>query len=98
MKGCERFLGKTHPNTTMSVEKIASVYMFQEDFGKAEELYQRALKGYEAQLGKENEDTKDCAFNLGACYANSGQKQKLIAHIEKWPHILVRLPAINNYL
>ena len=42
---------------------IASVRALIEDYGKAEELYQRALEGYEAQLGKDHEDTMRCAGN-----------------------------------
>ena len=38
------------------------------DYRKAEELYQRALEGNEAQLGKDHEDTKQSAMNLRDCF------------------------------
>ena len=34
------------------------------DFPKAKEMYRMALKWYERSLGKEQEDTKNCAKNL----------------------------------
>ena len=68
------------------------------DGGKAEELQQRALKGYEAQLGKDHERTKKIAHNLAACFASAGEKLKLRKIIEKYPHIMIEQPAFKNYL
>ena len=39
---------------------------------KVEELCQRALDGYEAQLGKDHKDTMRCAKNYGNCLKASG--------------------------
>ena len=68
LKGQEKTLGKSHPNTLETVMGIAIVYENGlKDFGKAEDLYQRALKGHEAQLGKDHKFTKRCAVNLATC-------------------------------
>ena len=66
--------------------------------GKAEELYQRALEGKEAQLGKDHIDTKRCAMNLALCLADAGEKLKLRKIIDKYPHILIEDPLIQNDL
>ena len=99
MKGKEKLLGKSHPVTLMTVMNIANVYNGGlKDYGKAEELYQRALEGYEAQLGKDHEDTKTCAMNLAICFAKAGEKSKLRKIIDKYPHILIEEPEFRNYI
>ena len=57
------------------------------DYEKAEELYRRALEGYEAQLGKDHEHTKQCAKNLAACLAKDGERKRLRKVLEEYPHI-----------
>ena len=57
------------------------------DYEKAEELYRRALEGYEAQLGKDHEYTKDGAHNLALCLEQAGEKEKLRKVLEEYPHI-----------
>ena len=91
-------MGKTHPSTLAAVMNIASAYENLKEHGKAKELYQRALEGFGAQLGKDHVDTNACAFNLGSCYANSGHIQKLRVVLEQWPHILVEFPAFKHCL
>mmetsp|Transcript_5431 Transcript_5431/g.9829 ORF Transcript_5431/g.9829 Transcript_5431/m.9829 type:complete len:94 (+) Transcript_5431:2-283(+) len=92
-------LGKTHPDTLSTVMKIAIVYKNRlKDYGKAEELYQRALEGYEAQLGKDHKDTKECARNLAIYFADAGEKLKLRKIIDKYPHIIIEQPAFEDYL
>ena len=51
---------------------IAVIYKAQKDYGKAEELYERALEGHEAQLGKDHKTTKLCVRNLRNYYRESG--------------------------
>ena len=60
-------LGKTHPSTLTTATNIAIVYDGMEDYGKAEELYQRVLEGYEAQLRKDHTSTMRCAENYRDC-------------------------------
>ena len=81
------------------MECIAGVYVDGlEDYGKTEDLYQRALKGYVAQLGKDHEGTKSCAKNLADCFAQAGEKLKLRKIIDEYPHIMVDQPAFKNDL
>ena len=56
---------------------IAIVYKKTEDYGKTEELYERALEGYEAQLEKNHGDTKRCARNFAICLEASGNVDRL---------------------
>ena len=44
---------------------------------KAEELYERALEGYEAQLGKDHVDTMRCAENYRNFLEASGNSAGL---------------------
>ena len=60
-------LGKNHPETLAAVMNMAIVYKTQKDYGEAEEMYQRALKGYEAQLGKDHTSTKNCTRSFKNC-------------------------------
>ncbi|GMI17231.1 hypothetical protein TrLO_g9450 [Triparma laevis f. longispina] len=78
-----QMLGNTHPDTLMTVVNIAVIYKVTWDYEKAEELYERALEGYEAQHGKDHEDTKRCARNFMTCLARSGNiesRAQLICH------------------
>ena len=45
------------------------------DFTKAEELYRLALDGFDKSLGKDHQETKNCAANLARLYAG-GMKDK----------------------
>ena len=65
------------------------------NYGKAEELYLRALEGNEAQLGKDHEVTKQCSMNLAVCLAEAGEKLKLSKIIDEFPHILIEVPDIK---
>jgi len=46
---------------------IAGVFEEMEDIESAEVLFDMALKGFEAELGKEHESTKGCAQNFCLC-------------------------------
>ena len=89
LKGKEKTLGKTHPNTLSTVYNIAIVYNDGlKDYEKAEEFYRRALEGYEAQLGKDHEYTKDGAHNLALCLEQAGEKEKLRKVLDNYPHLI----------
>ena len=100
MKEKEKTLGKTHPDTLDTVMNIAAAYHIGlKDYRKAEEYFQRALKGYEAQLGKNHESTKRCAMNLAVCFAKVGEKKKMRAIMDEYPHILVKQSSwFSQYL
>ena len=90
LKGSERMLGKSHPETLQTVMNIAIVFEKTEDYGKAEELYQRVLEGYEAQLRKDHTSTMRCAENYRNCLKLSGNSAGL-AELKK-AH-----PKVDNY-
>ena len=61
----EKVLRKTHPHTLGTIMNMAAVYG--DGLGdrvKDEEMLRLALDGYEKSLGKDHEDTKECARNL----------------------------------
>lgn len=66
---------KNHPDTLRIVMNIG-VYKHTEDSGKAEELYERVLEGFEAQLGKDHRHTKHCAKYFKICLEASGKDQE----------------------
>ena len=65
------------------------------DYRKAEELYRRALEGYEAQLGKDNENTKNCAKNLAGCLAKAGERKRLRKVLEEYPHLITSFAGVH---
>ncbi|KAI9778300.1 MAG: hypothetical protein M1816_004150 [Peltula sp. TS41687] len=50
MEGCEKALGKEHPDTLTSVSNLASVLQHQGKYEAAEEMDRRALEGREKAL------------------------------------------------
>ncbi|GMH71398.1 hypothetical protein TrLO_g3878 [Triparma laevis f. longispina] len=66
---------------------IAIIYDNLKDYGKAEELYERALEGKEAQLGKDNESTINCARNLKTCLEASGNNKRLAQLLAVYPKL-----------
>ena len=66
LRGKEKVLGKTHPETLRTMEGMACAYSDGlKDFTKAEEMYWCfTLDGYEKSTGKDHEGTKRCARNL----------------------------------
>ena len=90
MGGSEKTLGKAHPSTLGTVMNIANIYYYARNFVKAEELYERALKGFEAQLGKDHQDTKRCARNFRNCLKVSGNSERLAALISSYPGLAVK--------
>jgi len=53
LDGCEKVLGKEHPDTLSSVHCLAQVLESQGNYKGAKEMIQRALDRYEKVLGKE---------------------------------------------
>ena len=72
----------------MTVMNIANVHnVGSENYGKAEELYQRALEGYEAQLGNDHIETMRCAENYRDCLKSSGNSAVLIELKKSHPNV-----------
>ena len=77
--------GEDYPSDSSSAAGTANritEFWNMDDFGKAEEMYQKALEGYEAQLGKEHIDTTRCAENYRDYLEESGNKEGM-AHLKK---------------
>ncbi|GMH83407.1 hypothetical protein TL16_g09587 [Triparma laevis f. inornata] len=76
---------------------IAIVYDYMEDYVKAEELYERALEGKEAQLGKDHESTKECVNNCKNCLEESGNN---VARLEELliAYLWLKNNVMNPYL
>lgn len=83
-------MGTNHPVTLITVMNIAIVYNMMEDYGKAEGLYQRALEGREAQLGRDHEDTMRCAENHLRCLEASDD------HTERLEELLIAYPWLRH--
>ena len=66
MRGKETTIGKTHTGTLSTVDNLAIIYASAKDFGKAEVHFERALEGYEAQLGKDHPETMTSQITLNA--------------------------------
>ena len=70
-------MGNTHTDTLDTIMNIGMVYKKTGNFTKAEELYMLALDRYEKLLGKDHEDTKDCARNLALLVVGGLMKDKV---------------------
>ncbi|GMH79762.1 hypothetical protein TL16_g08265 [Triparma laevis f. inornata] len=68
----------------------AIVYMSLKDYGKAGELYERVLDGYEAQLGKDHEETKRCSRNFKTFLNASGDSERLAQLITSYSGLAVK--------
>ena len=80
LKGFEKTMGTNHPLTLSATMNIAIIYDNKlKDYEKAEELYQRALEGYEAQFWKDYKNTKQCAKSYKLCCEHSGNSDRLVS-------------------
>jgi tetratricopeptide (TPR) repeat protein len=64
LKGCEKALGKEHPDTLMSLNNLAVVLRSQGKYEQAEKMNRQALEGYKKALGKEHPYTLTSLANL----------------------------------
>ena len=64
----EKALGPDHPDTALSLNKLAELYHSQGNYAAAEPLYQRALKIYEKARGPEHPETALSLNNLAVFY------------------------------
>jgi tetratricopeptide (TPR) repeat protein len=78
LEGKEKTLGKDHPDTLSTVNKMAVMFQSQGDYGKALEWYQRALEGYEKTLGKEHPSTLGTVNNIAVVFKNQGDYGKAL--------------------
>jgi tetratricopeptide (TPR) repeat protein len=64
----ERALGKDHPDTLVTVNNIAMLYLTQDRYAEAALHFQRALRGYERAVGKDHPTTLTIVSNLASLY------------------------------
>ena len=84
----DKVLGKTHPDTLMTIMNMAIVYKKTENFAKAEDMYTQALDGHEKSLGKDHADTKNCARNLAILLDTFGTRKKDLRKVlDAYPHL-----------
>ncbi|GMH60882.1 hypothetical protein TL16_g03146 [Triparma laevis f. inornata] len=85
-KAKEGLWGETHPETIMTVMNFATVNSRLNDYRRAEELYERALEGYEAQFEKDHERTMGCAKNFKICLEKSGNSDERLDELTSPTH------------
>jgi tetratricopeptide (TPR) repeat protein len=72
---------QAYPNSSSSQQawmffQLGALFASQDKLGKAEEMYERALKGCEKALGPEQTSTLSTVHNLGILYADQGELDK----------------------
>ncbi|KAH7008703.1 hypothetical protein EDB80DRAFT_751332 [Ilyonectria destructans] len=98
-------LGPDHTSTLYTANKLGSIYLRQGKFKEAEDMYERALEGYEKALGPDHISTLRTVNNLGNLY----QHQSKFEEAEKMykralegkekalgPHHTLTLTTVNN--
>ena len=100
LSGHEKVLGKTHPDTLMTITNTVTVYM--EDskvFTKAEEMFRLAVDGYKKSLGKDHAHTKRCAENFAISYCFLlKSKEKAREVFLKYPHVVLGFDRTTRYI
>lgn len=69
-------IGHVIPSRVDSAVHIAELSYQQVQLGAAEEMYMRALKGYEEALGPKHTSTLDTVNNLGNLYSDQGKLEE----------------------
>lgn len=68
----EKAKGPDHPETAISLNKLALSYLGNKDYARAEPLFQRALKIREKVLGADHPSTASSLNNLAMLYQDMG--------------------------
>jgi tetratricopeptide (TPR) repeat protein len=76
-------LGREHPSTLTGVKNLAEVLQAQGEYEAAEELFQRALEGWEKVLGKEHRDTLRSVWCLAALMEDVGRRSEAVSLYER---------------
>jgi len=72
----ERMLGPDHPDVSLTINSLATIYYYKGEYSKAEPLYQRSLAIREKSLGPEHPDVAASLNNLALIYAVRGDHAK----------------------
>lgn len=101
-----RCLGSDHTLTLRTVNNLGLLYEDQGKLAEAEEMYQRALQGYEKALGPDHTSTLSIINNLTPIYADQGKLveaeemlQRALQECEKAigpENISTYIPALNT--
>ncbi|KAI5849924.1 hypothetical protein BZA05DRAFT_63506 [Tricharina praecox] len=83
LDGCEKALGKDHPDTLATVHSIAITYDNQGDYHKALEWFQRALDGREKALGKDHHYTLATVHNMANTFHQQGDYHKALEWLQR---------------
>ena len=95
----EKVMGKTHPNTLMTIMGIAGAYLDGlKDFTKAEMIYRLALDGFERSKGKDHRDTKTCAMNMAKLFVMDHPDKRKAKEIIKAYPFLPNDPMAGPYI
>jgi len=79
----ERVLGKEHPKTSSTYNKIGELYCAQKEYDKALKFYYTALEIREKVLGTEHPKTADTYENIGLVHDNKGEYDKALEYYNK---------------
>ena len=80
-------MGRTHPDTLMTIWDTAHHKKGLMDFAKAEEMYRLALEGCEKSLGKDAMFTKECVQNLARLLERIGRQTDLQKVLNEYLYI-----------
>jgi hypothetical protein len=65
MEGRTKKYGAAHPDTLLTMDKLAEALEFKKSFAEANDLYKKSLKGKKRILGDNHKSTCDTALKLG---------------------------------
>lgn len=65
MEGRTKKFGATHPDTLITIDKLAETLEYKKKFDEANDLYKRSFKGKKKILGENHKSTCDTALKLG---------------------------------
>lgn len=70
----ERIVGRAHPQTASSLNNLANLLCYAQEFDSARPLYERALTIQEKALGPDHPDTSMTRSNLGVLHSATGDQ------------------------
>jgi eukaryotic-like serine/threonine-protein kinase len=76
-------LGPEHPDTLISMVKLATAYLTDGKLDRALPLFEESLPLLKAKLGPSHRDTLACMQNLAAAYQQAGKVDRAVALFEE---------------
>ena len=93
----EQRMGRDHPDTATSIEKLAVVYDTIGDYPSALPLYQRALAIRQKALGPEHPDTATSLDNVASIFFNMGDYPSAAPLYQRALAIREKAVAMGDY-